>query len=96
MKNSVNYEWSLEQLDHNNDIVDNDFSENLTFEKNSLVGNDLGLVRDEGNEVDGLQQRLWAYVRNGKLPEFFADANSIPTGYKVPVRFHKELAKYLS
>lgn len=96
MRNEIKYEWSLEHIDHSGDILDSDFSDKLTFEKNSLVGNDLCLVRDEGNEVDGLQERHWAYVKNGKLPVVFADANSKPTRTLIPVRFHQELAKYLS
>jgi hypothetical protein len=43
------------------------------------------LVRDDDD------RRSWAYLADGKLPEFFYDADGKP--YKrVPQRFHKEVA----
>ena len=89
------YEWTLETLE-NDEIVDSDFSDKLTFDKNDLSGKDLGLVRNEGNEADGLTDRYWAYVKDGKLPEYFSDGNNENIGIKVPQRFHKELNSYMS
>jgi hypothetical protein len=49
-------------------------------------------VRNTGNEIDGLQDRQWAYVKDGKLPVFFEDSAGNETAIKVPARFHAELA----
>lgn len=43
------------------------------------------LVRDD----DG--GRSWAYLKNGKLPEYFKDAEGCDAA-KVPKRFHAEIA----
>ncbi len=94
MQTKVNYEWTLETLE-DGDIVDSDFSEKLTFDKEDLAGNDLGLVRSEGNERDGVTDQVWAYVKDGKLPEYFSDSMGNELNIKVPVRFHNELKNYL-
>ena len=94
MRNQVKYEWTLEIIE-DGEIIDSDFSDSLTFNKDELPGNDLGLVRYEGNEIDGQTDSIWAYVKYGKLPEFFSNAMNEKTGYKVPARFHKELSKYI-
>jgi hypothetical protein len=96
MQTKVAYEWTLETVE-DGDIVDSNFADNLTEIDNAdLIGKDLGLVRNEGNENDGVTDRLWAYVKDGKLPECFADSMGTPIAIKVPQRFHNELNKYLS
>lgn len=95
MKTKVEYEWTLEELDGEN-IVDSNFASSLSFFcKDSLEGKDLGLVRNEGNEDKGVTDRYWAYVKDGKLPEFFTNANGDDTGIAVPQKYHKQLASYL-
>lgn len=95
MQTKVNYEWTLETLD-DGDIIDSDFSDSLTFDKADLPGNDLGLVRHEGNEDDGVTDRVWAYVKDGKLPECFSDSMGTTIAIKVPQRFHNELSKWFN
>lgn len=46
----------------------------------------LVLVRDDDD------RRAWAYVENGKLPEFFTDADGEDYS-RVPKRFHAEVAR---
>jgi hypothetical protein len=88
------YEWCCEVLD-DGDIIDNHFEDSLQLiSKDELPGNDLVLCRVEGNEHEGVTDTLWAYVKDGKLPEYFSNANMCVTGYKVPVKFHNELKKY--
>lgn len=94
MRTKVNYEWTLETLD-DGEIIDSNFEDFLTFDKVDLVDKDLGLVRYEGNEVDGVTDTLWAYVKDGKLPECFSDSMGTPIAIKVPQRFHNELKAYL-
>lgn len=95
MRTEVIYEWTLETL-VDGDIVDSDFSDTLSFfTKEDLNNKHLGLVRNEGNEIEGLVSRLWAYVEDGKLPEIFTNEQGLPTAYLVPKRFHSDLKKYL-
>lgn len=91
----TSYEWDIELLDaETGDILDHDHRDKLAdFQIGDEDGSALVLVRDTGNEDDGLQDRLWAYVTDGKLPEFFSDSGGRATGYKVPQRFHREVAK---
>jgi hypothetical protein len=96
MKTSISYEWTLEEVDENGDIIDSNFAYRLSnFNKASLEGKDLGLVRNEGSEENGLKGRYWAYVRDGKLPETFEDGAGNKISIKVPKKFHTELNKYL-
>ena len=78
------------------DIVDSDFGDVLSFDKAQLPGNDLGLVRSTGNEMEGVTSIHWAYVKEGKLPEFFSDELGRETSFRVPARFHLELQKYFA
>lgn len=95
MRMQVIYEWCIETSD-DGDIVDNDFRDKLTEFTSPLEANqELVLVRNEGNFDQGLKDRLWAYVKNGKLPEYFYNSLEQPTGYKVPLKYHSELANYL-
>lgn len=95
MRNQVKYEWCLEVLE-DGDIVDNHFEDKLCdINKDELPNNDLVLCRVEGNEDQGAIDTLWAYVKDGKLPEYFSNAYLQPVGYKVPIKYHTELNKYL-
>lgn len=95
MRTQVKYEWTLETLE-DGDIVDSDFSDTLSFDHEDLVGKDLGLIRAEGNEIDGTTEMFWAYVKNGMLPEYFCNEIGNATSIKVPQRFHNELKQYLN
>jgi len=95
---AVSYEWSIESVDIYDDIQDSDFSEKLSSFSKSDLDHDpenpeyhkaLVLVRNVGNEDDGLQDREWAYVINKQLPKVF------DRGADVPKRFHKELENWL-
>ena len=48
------------------------------------------LVRDRLDKHDSVVCRSWAYLENGKLPEYFKDAFDRPIAY-VPVKYHKEI-----
>lgn len=87
MPNKVIYEWSVETVDEFGDIEDSSFYDTIE-EVPALEDNHrLCLVRNEGNDNDGLTNRLWAYVVDGKLPEYFSDSNECEVGYKVPLKF---------
>jgi len=99
----VRYEWDIETwddadcLDHNHRDRLHDFgAEELLHAINQDVEPDgtvtkLVLVRDVGDEISGLTDRLWAYVTDdGKLPEFFSDGTDSVTSIRVPKHKHEE------
>lgn len=88
---SVSYEWAIEHTDIFGDIQDIDFSDELSWFKHSDLGPGLALVlvRNEGNDEDGLTGRTWAYVNDGQLHPEFED------GHQVPKRFHVELQRWI-
>ena len=88
MRDKITYEWVAEELDERGDIIDPMFGNSLKEVMGYIepaVNVNFALVREEGNNEDGLQVREYAYIKQGKLPEEFDD------GYKVPKRFFKEL-----
>lgn len=95
----IRYEWTIELIDPGGDIIESDFSDSLKELPIWTPANshkvDVGLVMNSGTEVTGIEDRLWAYIKNGILPEYFSNAQLSETGYKVPARFHKELSKHL-
>jgi len=92
MRDKITYEWVFEEIENEEgDIVDPLFSKTLREaldnepeDDNHRV--DIALVRFEGNDEDGLNVREYAYLKNESLPVEFKD------GYKIPKRFHKEVA----
>lgn len=82
------YEWDIEEYE-GEDIVDHNHADKFSELPKLKENEKLVLVR---NTEDS---RLWAYVENNKLPEYFArpeaDGNYYATDVKVPKRFHKEL-----
>lgn len=91
----IAYEWVIETVNEHGDIGDVNHADTFAGARRmaAAVAADLapgervevGLVRDSGDEVDGLQDRQWAYLEDGLLPERFDG------GAKVPARFHKEV-----
>jgi hypothetical protein len=90
----VAYEWCYEVTDEHGDIIDSNFADKLSeFSKNEE--GELLLVRNEGDEINGVEDRQWAYVKDGKLPFKFSDARNVEIEIDVPKRFFKELENYL-
>ena len=96
----ITYEWDVEEVDLHEDIVDHHHCDDLKpllDHFGSAITTRTGtfrlvLVRDVGNDVDGLIDRHWAYVRNGELPQFFSDGLT-DVRHRVPARFHRELIR---
>lgn len=76
------YEWTVEEIDDNGDIVDSDFYDE--FPGLPECGKDIGVVCYD------LGGRFWAYVDDGELPQYFEDAFG-RKGPKVPARFHSAI-----
>ena len=88
------YEWCYETTDENGDIIENDHSDKLADFSDNRKTDQLCLIRNEGDEINGIEDRFWAYVKNGKLPELFSGALGETVNIKVPKRFHNELKSY--
>lgn len=89
MKSDVVYEWIVEQVDEHGDIQDTyavdsfkeAISEDVTYHRK-----DIAIVRERGNEDDGLLDRGYAYViMNNYLSRSFC------SGHKVPNKFIQEV-----
>ena len=88
----VRYEWDLETVDSKHgDVLDHNHADKLKellFLKNKKPSDfnpndkgmhyDLVLVRDEGDEFDGITNRSWAYPNEGKMPKEFDNGISVP------------------
>lgn len=98
MRNTISYEWDFETTDEDGEILDHHHEDKLDDLAEHFIGGDHGdlvLTRNEGNEIDGVTDILWAYVKDGKLPECFSNAMNYPLpAYKVPQKFHKELEAF--
>jgi len=93
MKKTVIYEWDYETVDTDGDIQDHNHRNSLSEFNASDITDTLVLVRNVFDDVNGLKDRTWAYVKDGKLPEKFKDDDELE-GTTVPKKFHKELEKY--
>lgn len=94
----VRYEWDVESLE-GEDVLDHDhrdtFAEAIAAEKisqNFRETTRICLVRDIWDYDHGLQERTWAYLEDGKLPEHFEDSGGRMSS-RVPQRFHQEISK---
>ena len=101
MKAMIHYEWTAETLDEFEDITDNDFAESYEEIARRAIAKinsgaaliRVGLVRNQGTEADGVQDREWAYIDDaGKLPDHFETAGG-GKGAKVPKKFHREIER---
>ena len=98
----VTYEWAIETVDRESgDIIETCHAAKLK-ELPQMVQTEtelqrLVLIRDGGGDDYAITERAWAYVKDGKLPERFAevfdaDGDAIDSMIAVPSRFHKEIA----
>ena len=103
---TVTYEWIVEFIDSDGEIIDVHHHDNYVAAVATKAAEPtsdfdrahIGLVRDVGNDIEGLTDRAWAYIGDdGQLPEYFncgeTDDGPALSGHKVPQRFHREIAK---
>lgn len=81
----IRYEWAIETFDEYGDVTEVDHHDK--FPGLPPAGQDVVLVRDRIADDENLEERTWAYIENGKLPERFDNGRT-----KVPKRFHAEVA----
>ena len=88
------YEWAVEYMDGEDivDAVQQDTFAQVKALADKAENTELVLVRNvwDGND---LEDRSWAYIEDGKLPEYFSDPVGNDTSAKVPKRFHAELRR---
>jgi hypothetical protein len=100
---AIFYEWIVEFLEdgsEDSDIYDTSAMDTYaeahlaatTWETTPFVR--IGLTRNEGNDIEGLTDRMWAYIKEGKLDEWFNQGTDFPTGVSVPKRYMKELENF--
>lgn len=95
---TVSYEWCVttDPDSANNEVWHyGDFGSALAALRRN-DGATLELVRDAGNDVDGLTDRSWALFdpQTGALPAF-TDYGSGEQAHRVPKRFHDQAASAL-
>ena len=98
MRDKFNYEWVIRTFDEYEDIIDNDFGEDLRgFAADDLWvaitengWTRLELVKYIGNDIEGTKAIEYAEISYGHLYREFSD------GSRVPKRFHAELAKVIA
>lgn len=91
---NVDYEWDCETVADDGDVIDHMHAFSYAEVKawsaanpcEPVTSHALVLVRDDDSG------RAWAYLEDGRLPEFFSDAGGADVS-KVPQRFHREVLK---
>lgn len=91
---AIRYEWDCETIDPASMDVVSHLHGDLVNLPWSEPHTRIVLVRDVGNDEDGLLERHWAYVDPGSkmLPSHFADECGNETLVRVPQKFHREIA----
>lgn len=90
MIDELSYEWEAQEIDANGDIQDLDYSEDLAELLARRPSRTFCLVRQTGNDDDGVNTREWAYLDlfdGFELEEEFTD------GRRVPKKFHAVVAR---
>ena len=92
-RDRVTYEWVAEETDEHGDVNNCQFFETRAEAEAapSITGCPIvvALVRNTGNNADGLTSRYYAYLNeDGSLPEFFSTIHHEADGPSVPQRFH--------
>lgn len=95
----TDFEWDIEfENPETENIEDHDFASSLKDERfakhlREITPNEhLVIVCDQWPNSGGLK-RSWAYVKDGRLPVMFTDADNRDT-IRVPKRFHAELEAF--
>src|SRR6218665_3066302 len=103
---AVIYEWDVEELeapdtgDNDPEILDHNHcgsyaeAKSIAAELEGCGFYRIVLIRDVGNNLEGLTDRAWAYLKpNGTLPTTFTYGADEDSGILVPKRYHAEVAR---
>jgi hypothetical protein len=78
MKKQIIYEWVIEQIDPEGDIIDCDYYESFSKIPKNNIGNTIGLCKTTYHPVAGVLNRTYAYVKNNTPPTTFDNGDKIP------------------
>jgi hypothetical protein len=105
IRDKITYEWAVECQDEHGDIQDtqaaDSYAEALAWKKREEPDwqkVEIALARTEGNDIDGINWRGYAYVsEDGTLEPVFstyhAEDGGAADGPDVPQRYHAEVAR---
>lgn len=88
-KNKIKFEWDLETANKHGDIIDHEFSDELSGLPECNANQELILVRDVLDASGSVDDRTWSYIKDNVLPLFFSDAGGNDR-FKVPAKYHAE------
>ncbi len=80
MKTEIKYEWCIETIDKDGDIIDCNFSDKLLSLDITKKNTRLCLIMRKGNNIDGENERSYVYFEN-ETPLFFDNGKKIPQKY---------------
>lgn len=97
-KNEIRYEWLIDVMepDDSGDVFEVHHFDTLAEARAYVANNpdeicEVGLVRDVGNDAEGVIDRQWAYFdEDGKLPERMDWGGGETGGVKIPKHFLRE------
>lgn len=85
MRNKTYYEWVVEEVDSYGDRLDSNAFDTYKEAIRYLTGMEgtfeICLVRNFGNDNQGVVDREWAYIVNGVLPSEFDGGSKVPQKY---------------
>jgi hypothetical protein len=85
----ISYEWEWAEV-YDDDILELDYQDAGHLDAQHAGGLALySLVKNYGNEAQGIKDRAWAYIKNMALPSTFED------GTKVPDKLRAEFARVM-
>lgn len=98
----VSYEWVIEEADEHGDIFNVDHADTLdeAFERLAYARElgqssrvEIALLRLSYDDIGGEQERHYAYLKDGELPEIMESCEGAADGPRVPQRFHMRPAR---
>lgn len=103
---TVYYEWTVETLgfysglNDDPDIIDTSafeiLDEAIDFQDGCEEPSRLVLVRQQGNDIEGLTDRSWAYIEDMCLPEYFEYGAGEQSPHKVPKKYKQQWNRFLT
>lgn len=80
------YEWCLETVNEDGDIIDLEFADKLIDFPRGREGRRLALVRSVGDDDEGLIDREYAYPKGDALPDCFDGGTCIPKRFRAELK----------
>ena len=93
MKTVVSYEWAREYINEHDDILHIDFANNpkdlhTLGQVDGAVATQICLMRNRGNQDDGLQERAYAYPDHDGMPREFDNGCKVLDTHKYQYQYY--------